>query len=191
MPTQVDESGNEYQTIFVQVMNAASVFQKDKLEWPDPKDDDHKDDPPKSFRIFVHGYDELGRRVCPIFEVPDCQEIQLAIHNEHVKDPETKKILYTGRLKQIMDKDLDKYPRWIGHPVLQDTPEEVVKKVLEIRKQQKVGDKILGLTKPSKLYEIKEPKEGDTEEDFKLWNLWKEGLELAKTPEKEKEKVAA
>lgn len=184
MPSKTDPTtGEEYETIYVQVINPMTIFHKDKLEWPDEKDEAHKNDPPKSFRIDVHGYDELGRKTRPIFEVPDCAEIQLAIHNENVKDPETKKILYHGRLIQVPDKDLKNFPMWTGHPVISDTPEEVVRKVLSIRRNQKIGDKILGeVSKPYRL-----PSD-DSDNSFLLRELFREGVKLL-TDQKDKAEV--
>lgn len=191
MPTRIDNTGQEYQTLYVRVVNPSFVFQKDKLEWPDEKDEKHKDDPPKSFRIHVHGYDELGRRVCPIFEVPNCQEIQLAIHNEETKDPETKKILTYGRLIQVNEKDLENFPVYVGSPTIQDSPEDVVRKIARIRVEQKKGDKLLEET--SRPFSLPED---DSQDSKKLRNLYTEGMKLLGLKSesdlnKEAEKVAS
>jgi len=101
-------------------------------------------------RIHVHGYDELGSPVCPVFEVPYVQEITHALHEEKIMafndkgEPYEK---YSGRLVEVDPSVVDQFPRWIGHPNTEMSVEEIANTVLKIRVEQKKGDSILGKTR--------------------------------------------
>lgn len=178
MPTRTDpDTGKEYETIYVRAVSHMQTFHKDDLVYPEVSDFNgdeeawkvHKDDPPRRRYIHVQGYDELGRPVCPVYEVESCEDVSNAIHNEKVRDARDRnKVLYSGRLVQVPERDLAKYPVWTGHPIIQDKPEEIHRKILAIRENQKLGDKLLNTTEESELYWLPDPVDDDDKITIKL-----------------------
>jgi len=184
--------------IYVRVRDSQQQFRKDLIDYPSEgqlkKDKDLK---PKRFNIEVQGYDELGRPVCPVYEVEDCKEIQNAIHNDMRRDPrpqddinrDPEGMLIPSRLVQIEDQDVDRFPKWIGHPTISMSADTVYRTVSQIRREQKKGDEILGVE--SEPYTIRDADSKLDPDGAKLWSLWQQGVANAKKRKEEKELVAA
>lgn len=105
--------------------------------------------------IHVHGFDELGRPVCPVFEVPQCEIVLSAIYKENIFDVNEKgeKIERSaGRLVLVEPTTVDQFPRWIGHPKKGDSLDQIIEKTKSIRAEQVKGDRLLGLVEPSQPY---------------------------------------
>lgn len=97
--------------------------------------------------VHVHGFDELGRPVMPVFEVPQCEEVLSAIYKENIFDIDEagKKIQRSaGRLVLVEPGIADQFPRWIGHPQVGDTLDTILAKTKRIRAEQLKGDLIMG-----------------------------------------------
>ncbi len=168
--------------IWVRVREYQQQFQKDLIEYDNREG--HKKDPGKRFRIGVHGYDELGRGTCPLFLVPDCKEIQDAIHNDLRRDPRSSDdkerdpegFIVPSRLVHVLDTDADRFPKYIGHPTVDMTPEQVYDTVMKIRAEQIKGDEVMG--EKSKPYTIRKPAGKESESftfDNELWKLFEAG----------------
>jgi len=137
-------------------------------------------DPEEGYeRIHVHGFDELGDPVCPVFQVPYVQPVTHALHEEKImgfseKDgkPFEK---YSGRLLEVSEDVAETLPKWIGHPSVNMSVEEIANTVLKIRAEQKKGDVILErVRKPYRL----DPMLFGTDDDQKA--EYKRCLELIK-----------
>lgn len=171
--------------IFVRVREHTQQFTKDLVNYP-PDTPEHRDDPRTVFRVNIHGYDELGRPVMPIFEVENCREIENAIHNDLRRDPRPQTdpnrkadgMLIPSRLVQVFAQDAKHFVKWYGHPTLQMNPADVYKRVQNIRAEQPKGDKILGLPddQPSRPYSI--AAKSDDPPTKELFALYEQGRQM-------------
>lgn len=190
---------NSNRTLFVRVRDAQQQFRKDKIDYPTEgqlkRDKDLK---PRRFQINIQGYDEIGRPVCPVYEVEDCKEIADAIHNNFRRDPrpdddinrDPEGMIIPSLLVQIDPADVERFPKWTGHPIVDMSPDKVYHTVMTIRREQKKGDDILG--EESAPYTIKKVMDSDKDPDgAKLWQLWETGLANAQRRKEEREKKAA
>lgn len=177
-----EEASSEYTMIFVRVRDAHGQFAKNKLEYPDAKDEAHKNDAPKVFDLKVQGYDEWGDPTMPVYRVPSCPEIMDAINNDKTYVPgKEKKILTNGRLVQVREQIANRFPLYIGTPNISDSAEVIYDRVVQIDQQREKGDAILGRKRKPFAEYFFHPNRGDN--DKQLFELYLEGMRL-KDPDK-------
>ena len=188
-------------TLWVRVRDEKQQFRKDLIEYP--TEAELKKNPAaeqKRFLVDVHGYDELGRPVCPIFPVEDCKEIQNAIHNDLRRDPrpdddlkrKADGLLIPSRLLEVQPEDVDRFPKWIGHPTINMSADQVYRTVMKINAELKKGNEILGIPEDdAPIYTIRDA-DGKTDPDgAKLYSLYQAGLANAQKRKQEKKEAVA
>jgi len=173
-PTDIEEEDYGYASIFVRTRESKFQFVKDRLDYPDREDAEHKDDPPARFQIHIQGFDEYGDPTCPVYKVKTCAEIQSAIHDDKTIDPKTKRTIASGRLVEVRQSMLKQLPLYIGQPTLDDDPDTIYDKVRRINAEKPKGDAIVGRVRPP--FEKVFFRPDRSENDKILWERYQEAV---------------